>query len=181
MVKIGRRTVVAALLPAVTTLSGCATSKDASEEDDPFCYRSKLEPYIKGPCLAGPVPSQAMDSAAKRFEADPGFLTVFVVRQGWADGAVVVRVRAASHPAVETLPDTLVRLRLRPGAHVLALEFRDQTDEIGVRGEAGQVRFVRLLSFGLSWRGRYRWTDEGAESLRRRAAKTRLVADVVLG
>lgn len=162
-------------LPFIVGLAGCARAP--RDLGPTYCHRSKLEHYIKGPCIAAPIPSPSADADAKRFESTSGWLTVFVVRQNWLDGQDIVRVIANQRESFETLPDTLMRLRFTPGTHTLTLLFGAHNASIQVHGQAGDVRFVHLLGAGLSWRVAYRWNQQDADRLRHRALKTRLVAD----
>lgn len=56
-------------------------------------------------CTSGPTPSLEVEVEAKRFQADPD-ATVYVVRSGWAD---------TDSRSIETVPQSMVRLRLRAG------------------------------------------------------------------
>lgn len=160
-------------------LAGCvSTPAPDRTKEAVHCYKSKLEHYKRGPCTSGPVPSLDADAMAKRFEPDPDAFVVYVVRQSWADGTNLVHVRADTGAEIETLPDTLVRLRLRPGAHTLSLAYDGQREQIRTSGSAGDVKLLRLAGSGWSWHVKYQWAEEPADELRVRALRTRLVADV---
>ena len=74
-------------------------------------------------CTAAPVPSLNADAQAKQFAPDPNALTVYVVRRNWGDGRNFVKVQADDGATVETLPNTMVRYRLKPGSHTIAFDF----------------------------------------------------------
>jgi hypothetical protein len=118
------------------------------------------------------------DAEAKEFKPNPSYLTVYVVRQNWGDGNNVVRLFADGGSAIETLPDTMVRLRLNPGSHELTYEFEGQRGTAQVVGGAGEVRFVWLSGTAWAWRSRYSWGDDQQVAIRQRASRTRLIADV---
>ncbi|KQP13313.1 hypothetical protein [Pseudorhodoferax sp. Leaf267] len=160
-------------------MAGCAAlpAPDRSVEAV-HCYQSRVDRYRKGPCTTAPVPSLNADAQAKRFEADPLLLTVYVVRQSWGDGANVLSVEVDGGPAIETLPDSMVRLRLGPGQHALVFTFEGQRREARVAGSGGDVRFVRLAGTAWAWGSAYKWASEPQIDIQKRAARTRLVADV---
>ncbi|CAN7766213.1 hypothetical protein LJR039_007319 [Pseudorhodoferax sp. LjRoot39] len=160
-------------------LAGCATppAPDPSIAA-PHCYQSKVDRYRKGPCTTAPAPSLAADAEAKLFEADPTLLTVYVVRQNWGDGANVLKLDVDGGPAIETLPDTMVRMRLKPGRHDLTFAYEGLRRETRVEGAAGELRFVRLRGTSWAWGSTYEWANEPQAEIRERARKTRLVADL---
>lgn len=120
------------------------------------------------------------DARAKRFEAVPGSLVVFVVRHRWADTVNVVNLGIDEVAPVATVPASLVRLVLAPGAHRLKFEWRKGKGEMEVRGDAGQALFVDLVGSLWAWNEWYR-LEQGEPSIRDRAFKCRLVADVKVG
>lgn len=95
-------------------------------------------------CVEGPLPSEAAGQRAHALEADPGALSVYIVRDDWLDTRHRVNVLVDGQPAADTLPASLVRLHLRPGAHRLALTWQGDTQALDVAGAAGEVRLVRL-------------------------------------
>lgn len=176
-----RRRLLLASLPFSLGLTGCATGP--RRERDPegsYCFRTNLEHYRKGPCIREGVPSRSAEADIKRFAPSSGLLTVFVVRQHWMDNPNLVKVTVDNTPVADTLPNTLVRLRLKPGVHTLALAFDGQRELITVTGDAGDLRFVQLRGGGFSWSPSYEWLPGTPESLRDKAERSRLVADVLL-
>lgn len=164
---------------ALVMMSGCASrpAPDRSIESV-HCYKGKARRYQKGICTAAPVPSLTADAQAKLFEADPAFFTVYVVRHSWGDGENRLKFYPDDGPAIETLPDTMVRLRLKPGRHELAFEFEGQRQRTSVEGAAGELRFVRLAGTAWAWHSSYEWSSEPQSETRKRAKSTRLVADI---
>lgn len=176
-----RRRLLLAALPLSLGLTGCASAPRRDRDPEgAYCHRSRLERYRKGPCISNGIPSRSVDLAAKRFESNPDLLTVFVVREHWMDGPDLVTVLVDDMQVGETLPDTMIRLQLKPGAHALALRFADQHDRLQVAGRAGDVRFVHLRGSGFSWNVKYALVASSAEALQDRAQRSRLVADVLV-
>ena len=165
------------LLASGALLAGCATPPPPDPSAElPHCYKTNKGRVIA--CTKAPAPSLNADAEAKRFAPDPKALTVYVVRRNWGDGRNFVKVRADKGPLVETLPDTMVRLKLQPGAHTIAFEFEGGRQSKPVEGKAGDVRFVRIDGMVWSWKSTYQWADEPDEKIRERALKARLVADL---
>jgi hypothetical protein len=168
-----------ALVAAAAVLAGCATPPPPNPAAEvPHCYKTSRGRIIA--CTSTPAPSLNADADAKRFLPDPSALTVFVVRRNWADGRNFVKVYSGDGPGVETLPNTMVRLKLKPGAHAIAFEFEGKRQSTTVEGKAGDVRFVRIDGTVWSWKSSYEWAAESEASIRERALKSRLVADVAV-
>lgn len=168
-----------ALLAAAGVLAGCVTPPPPSRTAEvPHCYKTNKGRVIA--CTAAPVPSLNADAEAKQFAADPNALTVYVVRRNWGDGRNFVKVQAEGSAPVDTLPNTMVRFKLRPGAHQVAFDFEGQRQTTRVDGKAGDVRFVRIDGMVWSWKSTYEWASEPQEATRERALKARLVGDVVV-
>lgn len=169
----------AVVVGTAVVMAGCAAlpAPDRSIEAV-HCYQSKVDRYRKGPCTTAPAPALTTDAQAKLFEADAALLTVYVVRQSWGDGANVLKLDVDGGHAIETLPDTMVRFRLKPGGHDLVFAFEGQRQSTRVEGFAGEVLFVRLAGTAWAWGGAYEWANEGQVDIRKRADKTRLVADL---
>jgi hypothetical protein len=159
-------------------LSGCATppAPDRGAER-PYCHKTAKGRVLA--CTQAAAPSLDAEAKAKRFTPDPHALTVYVVRRNWGDGRHLVEVQADAGPAVQTLPDTLVRLKLAPGRHTLALSFDGRRQATTVEGRAGDLRFARIEGRVWSWASRFAWVTEPEAATRERALAARLVADVV--
>lgn len=167
------------LLAATLAAAGCAAPGPQDPDlRSPYCAKTnKGRVYA---CTSKAVPSLREDAEAKRFSPEPGSFTVSVVRSSWSDRRNVVAVRANDAPAVETLPDTMVRFRLKPGTHQLALAFDGQERWLTVSGGAGEAQ--QLLLKGDIWAGSssYAWLPGADSQAREKAMNTRLVADVDL-
>ncbi len=166
-------------LAGVAALAGCATPPPPDPAAEvPHCYKTNKGRVVA--CTSAPVPSLNADAAAKRFAPDPAALTVYVVRRNWGDGRNFVRIHPDGGPAIETLPDTMVRLKFGPGTHTITYEFEGQRQSTTVEGKAGDVRFVRIDGMVWSWKSTYGWASEPEAAIRERALKARLVADVAV-
>lgn len=159
-------------------LAGCATPPPPDPAAElPHCYKTNKGRVIA--CTKAPAPSLNSDAEAKRFAPDPSALTVYVVRRNWSDGRNFVKVQVDDGPSVETLPDTMVRAKLKPGLHTIAFEFEGERKTTTVEGQAGEVRFVRIDGVVWSWKSTFEWATEPEPAIRERALKARLVADLV--
>ena len=167
------------LLTAAGLLAGCATPPTPNPTAEvPYCHKTNKGRVIA--CTQGPVPSLNADAEAKRFTPDPSALTVYVLRRNWGDGRNFVKVQADGGPTVETLPDTFVRMKLKPGRHEIAFDFEGRGQSMAIEGRAGEVRFLRIDGMVWTWKSTYEWASEPEAAIRERALKARLVADLSL-
>ncbi|MDE2092243.1 MAG: hypothetical protein KGI87_00170 [Burkholderiales bacterium] len=161
----------------VVGLAGCATSPPPDPAAQvPYCHKTNKGRVIA--CTSSPAPSLNADAEAKRFTPDPQALTVFVIRRNWGDGRLFVPVRADDGPTIETLPNTMARIRLAPGSHTITFEFEGKRQGRTVAGKAGEIRFLRIEGMAWAWQSSFEWVDEPEAATRARAQKARLVADV---
>lgn len=168
-----------ALVAGAALLAGCATPPPPDPAAElPHCYKTNKGRVIA--CTQAPAPSLNADADAKRFTPDPTALTVYVVRRNWGDGRHFIKVQADGGPTVETLPNTMVRMKLKPGIHTVAFEFEGKRQSTSVEGKAGDLRFVRIDGMVWSWKSSFEWAAEPEASIRERALKARLVADVAV-
>lgn len=163
---------------ALLVLAGCATPPPPDlKAEAPYCQRnSKGRIQL---CMKGNAPSLERDAEAKRFEPSPGLLTVYVVRQAWGESGHPLDVSLNGQRTFETVPESMLRLRLKPGEHKLEFTHEGKTYTTVVRGTAGQVVFAGVSGTDWAWGSSHGWSDEPAEKLKQRAIKTRLVGDFV--
>lgn len=170
---------VLVLAPSATSLAllGCAsTEPDVSRRGGSYCYRNaRKRPIV---CTSDSTPGLEVESEAKRFEADPDALTIYVVRSGWGDTRHLVTVSVDDSRPIETVPQSMVRMRLRAGAHRIVFDFERDHGAIEVTGDLGQVSFIRLAGDFWVWGGSFGWSREDEEITKRRARRTRLVGDL---
>lgn len=175
-----RRSLLTGLLAVgLVPLAGCMSKPvRPANVDGTYCYAIGKWHSRKLTCTTAPIPSQQAEAEAKRFEAAPGLLTVYVVRKRWGDARNVVRLTLDRDPVVATVPESFVRLRLKPGAHQLVAEWDEGHAAFGVNGSAGEVVFVELIGSVWSWGSTYRLESGNPEESRVRALGLRLVADI---
>ena len=179
---LGRFASLVALCATATLLSGCATPPARPvEADGTYCFRIGKTYRQKLTCTALPVPSAAIEADSRRFESTPDAGTQYIVRRRWGDTANRVPVFVDDQPAVVTIPDSMVRVRLRPGSHQVAIEWDAARSVLPVFARAGEVLFVEVEGSVWSWGSTYRWAAPDVEGARRKALRSKLVADINRG
>ena len=178
---LNRRVIALGLLGSlIGPLVGCMSQPlRPVNADGTYCFTVKNMSRFKI-CTPEPVPAPAVEAEVKRFEPDPEALTLYVVRKRWADSVNLVAVSLDGHTPVTTIPASLIRARLKPGEHRLALKWDGRSTELMVSGSAGQVRFVELAGSAWAWGSAYRWDTGSAESLQQLASSAKLIADLDL-
>ncbi|MDZ7813667.1 MAG: hypothetical protein U5L74_11335 [Ideonella sp.] len=178
----GRRTLMVGLaVVGLAPLAGCMTKPlRAVNADGTYCYRigKSYRPTLT--CTPTPVPTDAVEAEAKRFQADPTALTVYLLRNRWADTSVVVPVTVDGAASAATIPVSLVRLRLKPGAHRVSAQWEGRSVDVSVEGRAGDLRVVELVGSGWAWGTSFEWQTAQAESVKARAQASKLIADLDL-
>lgn len=173
-----RRSLVLFLLSVTpVALTACATEfVSGRRAEGPYCYRnSRRRPVV---CTTDPTPGLATDAESKRFEPDPHALTVYVVRSSWGDNYHLVRLAVDERDNIELVPHSMARLRLAPGKHRLAFDVDGRRHPTQLAAEAGDVRYLCISGEFWVWGSSFGWASESPESIRGRALRARLVADV---
>ena len=147
------------------------------ETDGTYCYRIGKSYRQKLTCTAVPVPPDAVEASAKRFEPSPGAAMLYIVRRRWGDTANRVPVSIDDRPLVVTIPDSLVRVRLKPGNHQAALDWEGKRQVKSFTVAAGEVLFVEVDGSVWAWGANYGWAEPDAAGARKRASKSKLIAD----
>lgn len=173
---ISRRQLLFATAASSGLLAGCASAPEQRTADSRTYCMSTLRTR-RTVCTPEPVPSAAVEADARRFEAAPGVLTVYVVRSAWADAVRPLTVTVAGDLRIGTLPRSLIRLRLEPGSHQLAFEWNGRTHAFTATGEAGELRIVELAGSSVPLDRDYHWSDADPGGAKLRARSTRLIAD----
>lgn len=174
-----RRALLIAVGGSALLTAGCMTKPmRPANADGTYCFRIGKSYRPKLTCTPAPIPSEAVEADAKRFEATPGKLTVYVVRKRWGDTENVLRVSSASAAAVDTVPESFARWRLPAGSHHLTVTWPEGSASLDVAGAAGEVIFVEVVGKVWVWGSNYRLERGDAAESRQRAAPLRLVADV---
>jgi len=177
----GRRAALIALGSGTLLLAACASKPiRPANADGTWCHRVGKAPRYKLTCTRAPVPPPTIEAEAKRFDADPAALTVYVLRSSWGDASVVVPVTVDGSASAATIPVSLVRLRLKPGAHRVTAQWEGRSVDINVEGRAGDLRVVELVGSGWAWGTSFRWEAAQADAVKARALASKLVADLDL-
>lgn len=165
---------------AAVLLAACASAPRVTEPDGTYCFRIGKTNRVWRTCTTTPIPDQAAEADAKRFEALPGAVTLYIVRRRWADSSYQVPVDVDGRHRVVTIPASFVRVRLTPGTHTLSLKWKDQMDTVALSVRAGEVVFVDME--GAAWVGAttYRWQKDDETGARQRATRSTLIADLDL-
>ena len=164
------RMILALLLVAGT---GCATTEPESPVP---CFRVGK---AKKSCMTEKGPTAGQQSDARRFEASPQLLTIYVVRDRWADATHMVPIEVDGRPA-QTLPQSFVRARVAAGRHLLRLSFGGTSHSIEVEGRAGEVVVVDLAGSVWSWSTSFRWEAAASAGVRERLQRARLTGDIAV-
>jgi hypothetical protein len=174
-----RRALLVAVGGSALLTAGCMTKPlRPANADGTYCFRigKSYRPTLT--CTPAPVPLESIEADAKRFEAAPGKLTVYVVRKRWGDAKNVVRVSSDGASSVDTVPESFARWRLPAGSHRLAVTWSEGSASLDISGAAGEVVFVEVIGSVWVWGSNYRLERGDAAESRQRAMSLRLVADV---
>lgn len=162
-------------------IAGCMSKPiHPANADGTYCHRNGRGFGQKLTCTPTAVPTEAAEAEAKRFEADPASLTVYVLRRRWSDAGIVVPVVVDGVADAATTPESLVRLRLKPGPHRLVAHWDGQATDTLVEGLAGDLRIVELVGSGWAWGTRFNWQAASGDGAKARAMASKLVADLDL-
>lgn len=164
-------------------LAGCVAPAPGAGAGQPHCdrYKNGTPPYDKPRyriCTTQMAPSIEADAQAKRFEPTPGMATLYVVRRNWADIKERLPVELDGRQVADTVPRTMLRIVLPPGAHAVALEWHGMRLSQAVQLDAGEVRFVGLRTEGWPWGRAFTWAQLDPAQAKDLALGTRLVADL---
>ena len=175
---IRQTTLMGVVVLTLVGISGCANRWERPvQADGTYCY--VFGKQKKSACTPHAVPSMESDQAAKRFTADPAALTVYVVRHRSNDGINQVPITVDTLAPVVSVPETFIRLRLKPGTHQLTSSWQGKTVTQTIQGQAGEVKFVQLAGSVWSWGADYAWVPGNDEQARGLTLKSRLIADVM--
>lgn len=172
-----RTTLLASLATLALLLGGCGSKPlRPPEADGTYCFKYHRRPG--GVCTAVPVPAESVEAEAKQFQPTPGAATVYIVRNRWADAENRVPVSIDGQAPVLTIPYSMLRVRLLPGEHRVAFEWDGKHIVRTFSARAGEILFMELAGALWSWNPEYRWAETDAEGARKRAAASKLIADL---
>lgn len=138
-------------------LAGCTSlGPTPVRKDGRYCYPTGSRTRSRRTCTSGMVPSAAVEEDARRLIADSEALTVLVSRLSLGDTHRVIEVMADDRAVAATVPASLIRLRMDPGLHTLAVTWDSQRSEALVEGSTGEVRAMELVGTTGIWGHRFR-------------------------
>lgn len=173
-----RTAALAALGFSTILLAGCALKAPRPvEADGTYCFRIGRTYRQTVTCTTAAVPSAEIEAQAKRFEATPGAVTLYVVRKRWGDVAYRVPVTIDRGPPVVTVPVSFFRVRLSPGEHEVALDWDGETHVKTLSARAGEVVFVEVVGDFWFSGARFRWGDADPACSRNRTTRARMIGD----
>jgi hypothetical protein len=160
----------------VLGIAGCATPVDRMAEK-PYCHsHSGRNAY----CTKDPAPSIAKDDEAKSFASVPEALTVYVLRYR-DDGHHQLDISVDGGAAMETVPNSMIRLRLKEGTHQITFNVGGKTFDRTISGTKGEVRLLGITGTDYFWgKSSHQWTNDSVDQLKQRALRSRLIKDITL-
>lgn len=177
-----RRVVAIGLLGLLAAaLTGCMTKPLQPVRDDgTYCFGYGRAYRQLFTCTTDPVPPPTVEAEVKQFQADPSALTVYVIRRRWNDANRAIPLVVDNQAPITTVPRSLVRLRLRPGVHLLSAAWDNRLAGFRVFGGPGEVQYVELNGMQWAWRTDYWFEQVADDDGQVQAARSKLIADVVV-
>ena len=162
-----------AALACLFALVGCAAPVDQLAEK-PYCHTDR---GIHAYCTKEIAPNLQRDAEAKQFASVPDALTIYIVRY-WGDGHHPVEVSFNSGAPIETVPDSMIRLRVKAGEHQIAFKVDGRSFARKISGVAGEVRLLGIVGTDWPWgNSSHAWSDDSEEQVKRKALRSRLIKD----
>ncbi len=164
------------LSAAILALAGCATPVDRYAEK-PYCHTDRGRNAY---CTKENAPSLSKDEESKLFSSDPGALIVYVVRY-WGDGHHPLDISIDGAMSMETVPNSMIRLRLKPGSHRISFAVAGKSYDRIINGSAGDVKLLGVTGTDWSWgSSSHAWADDSDDQVKQQARRSRLIKDVSL-
>jgi hypothetical protein len=174
MAKMDIKSVVA--LACLFVLVGCATPVDQLSEK-PYCHKDR---GMHAFCTKEVAPSLQRDAESKQFASVPDAFTVYVVRY-WGDGHHPMDISVNGGTSLETVPNSMIRLRLKAGEHLIAFKVSGRSTNQKVSGVAGEVRLLGIVGSDWPWgNSHHEWSDDPEDQVKRKAMHSRLIKDISL-
>ena len=165
-----------AVLACIITLVGCATPIDQLAEK-PYCHTDRGRNAF---CTKESTPSLKRDEESKKFDSVPEALTVYVVRY-WGDGHHPLEISFDGGASMETVPNSMIRLRVKAGSHQISFSVGGKTFNRTISGLAGEVRLLGITGTDWSWgSSSHTWSDDSDDQVKRHALRSRLIKDMTL-
>lgn len=167
---------------ALVAMTGCAS--EPLRRRDPSghaCFapasRRRVKRLTCGDVMAPPL---AAEAEAKQLLPDRDLFTLYLVRERWGDVVNAVPVAVDGLPGLVTIPFGFARIRLSPGAHVVALQWNGQERLIRLDGKPGEIQFIELLLTPRFFGNNYEWARDEQASMAQRIRRIQLIADLDL-
>lgn len=165
-----------AALACLFVLAGCATPVDQLTEK-PYCHKDR---GMNAFCTKEVAPSLQRDAESKLFASVPDALTVYVVRY-WGDGHHPMDIAVNEGALMETVPDSMIRLRLKAGEHQISFKVGGRSFDRKISGVAGEVRLMGISGTDWPWGwASHAWSDDSEDQVKRKATRSRLIKDLSL-
>ncbi|MDO8455369.1 MAG: hypothetical protein Q7T07_00445 [Burkholderiaceae bacterium] len=161
-----------AALACLVALVGCAAPVDQLAEK-PYCHTDR---GMHAFCTKEFAPSLKRDAESKQFASVPDALTVYVVRY-WGDGHHPMEISFNGGAPMETVPNTMIRLRVNPGEHQFSFKVDGRSFDRKVSGAAGEVRLLGISGTDWPWGTSHAWSDDSEDQVKRKAIRSRLIKD----
>ncbi len=165
-----------AISTSIFILAGCATPVDQLAEK-PYCHTDRGRNAY---CTKENAPSLKRDEEAKQFPSNPEALTVYLFRY-WGDGHHPLDISVNGGTAMETVPNSMIRLRVKAGSHRIAFSAGGKSFDRTISGMAGEVRLVGITGTDWSWgSSSHAWAEDSDDQVKRQARRSRLIKDISL-
>lgn len=169
--KMNLKSVVA--LGSLFVLVGCATPVDQHAENQ-YCHKDR---GMHAFCTKEVAPSLKSDAESKQFASVPDAFTVYVVRY-WGDGHHPMGISVNGGALMETVPDSMIRLRLKAGEHQISFKVGRRSSDRKISGVAGEVRLMGISGTDRPWgSSAHAWSDDSEDQVKRKAMRSRLIKD----
>lgn len=165
-----------AISTSIFILAGCATPVDRLAEK-PYCHTDRGRNSY---CTKDIAPSLNRDEESKQFAPSPEALTVYVVRY-WGDGHHPLNVSVDGGSAMETVPNSMIRLKVKAGSHRISFTVDGKSFDRTISGLAGDIRLLGITGTDWSWgSSSHAWSDDTDDYVKRQARRSRLIKDISL-
>lgn len=164
-----------AALACLVALVGCAAPIDQLAEK-PYCHTDR---GTRAFCTKEVAPSLKRDAESKQFASEPDALTVYVVRY-WGDGHHPLDISVNGGALMETVPDSMVRLRVTAGEHQVSFKVDGRFFDRKISGSAGEVRLLGISGTDWPWGSSHAWSVDSQDQIKQKAMHSRLIKDLSL-
>lgn len=133
------------VLSLLLGLTACGSLPDeVTDVNGVPCMTFRKTHAPKRICAANPAPSAEVAREIKTFAPDPASAQVLVKLLDRAGATRALSLRVNGQAVADLVPGGLVRLRLSPGEHELAVAWGNQQATLSVQVRAGDVQFAEV-------------------------------------